>query len=332
MPKILQNYGALGVISDLHNDKITLKKSIDWFKQNSLDAIILAGDTPGYTKSSFVSIIKKLLKLNIPIVIFPGSHENNIIYNQTMTQFKGNKKLIDAVNKNNRLIKYGDWELVMIPGSCSLSSAPRKFWGGTFWLFDKIITPTLRKRINNRLQSISFAREASPISIIDNYKLLEQKSITKGSKKIVFAHDPIRCKTKNGIDIAHFGIIKKDFSINKKHLKLKAFKELDWKGDGNFKTDHITMINKALLLKKYGYPVKIKKTHVGNQFVNKFLKKYKINKFICGHIHECGMRAIDKEENKVKSNIATSSLFLNSGPKTATIIKLNKNKIAYYFM
>lgn len=332
MPLIKQNYSALGVISDLHNDKETLKKSINWFKRNPVDAIILAGDTPGYTKSSFVSIIKKFLKLDIPIIVFPGSHENGILYTKTLDEFKDNKKVIDAFKINNRLIKYSNWELVMIPGSGSVSNAPRKFWGGTFWLFDKAITPSLRKRINHRLQSIKFARKGTPVSIVDNDKLLKRRSKTKGSKKIVFAHDPIKCKTRRGIDIAHFGISTKKFSVKKKHLRLKAFKEFDWAGDIEWEVNNLTVIDKANLLKKYDYPIKIKKTHVGTDFLNKFLKKHRITKYICGHIHECGHRAIDKNENKVKENTATSSLFINSGPATATIIKIEKNKISYQFM
>lgn len=332
MPLIKQNHNTLGVISDLHNDKETLKKSIAWFSKNPVDAIILAGDTPGYTKSSFVSILKKILKLNVPIVVFPGSHENGILYKRTMKEFKGNKKIIDAFKINNRLIKYSNWELVMIPGSSSVSNAPKKFWGGTFWIFEKPITASLKKRVNHRLQSISFAREGTPVSIVDNENLLKKKSKTTGSKKIVFAHDPIKCKTRRGIDIANFGISTKKFSIKKKHLRLKAFKEFDWAGDLDWEINTISVIDKARLLKKYLYPIKIKKTHVGDEFLNKFLRKHRITKFVCGHIHECGHRAIDKDENKVKENVPSSSLFLNSGPGTATILKIEKNKISYKFM
>ncbi len=335
MKEIIAKKNKIGFISDLHNNIEILEKLIEWFEENPIDAIILGGDIPGYNKTSYKKILKKLLKLNIPLIIFPGSHENVLIYEKVMEEMKETKYkklIIDASKKNNRLIKYSDWEFVIIPGSKVVSNGPRKYIGGSYWLFEEKITKKMRERAKKRLREIGFSKEESLVSIQDTTKLIEKKSETKGSKKILFAHEPLNCKTKKGLDIAIFGKVKKEFKVLKKHLRLKTFKELGFEGQPELiTTNNILPINEARLLKKYNYPITITRKHVGDSAINRFLKKHRITKMVCGHIHECSTRAINLKEEKIKAKNKTSQLLINSGINNATIISFEKKKISYEF-
>jgi len=337
MVKIRRINNKIAFISDLHNNKEFLKKILPWIKNKDVDAIILGGDIPGHTTSSFLSILKQFLKLNKPIIIFPGSHENQSIYKETLAKIKPfdkKKLLIDGVR--NRLIDYKGWEFIIIPGSKVVSSGPGKWFGGSYWLFENKITSSMKRRAEKKLREIGFSKKESLVSIYDTVKAIEKKSKVSGSKKILFSHEPLKNKTSNGLDLAVFGKIIKNFKIDKKHFSSREIKKLFEKFlDRTFEKDQVLTLEKTNALQKYSYPVKITKKHVGDEAINKFLKKQKITKMVCGHIHECSFRAIDFSEKKIKPNIFHKEALINSGLNNVTIIsfenKSYKNKVSFEF-
>ena len=57
--------------------------------------------------------------------------------------------------------------------------------------------------------------------------------------------------------------------------------------------------------------------NVGNQQLNELILNKNINFGVFGHIHEAGMKAVNKEDKFVKENKWSTSLFLNPGPATS---------------
>ncbi len=153
---------------------------------------------------------------------------------------------------------------------------------------------------------------------------------------MIFSHIPFRCQTKRGIDLAKSGRVKNSFLIKAKHGRLKKFQEVDCPTGTIFFEGAIIPPQIAQLLKSYKYPVNTTSRNVGSIGIKKILNKFRITKFICGHIHEAGPRAINKEEKKVKKNTWSKECYINNGTgfeKHATIITLNtKGEIKYAFL
>lgn len=306
-------------ISDLHGKDP--KKYIRTLYKHPVDLIVLGGDIPDYTQKNFISLCKKFLRLNIPIIIFPGSHENCFMYKKALSKIK-NKLLIDATKIKNRRIQFGDVDLIIIPGSDSVSSGSKPYNGGTYYLFDKKDAAQLR-RAKKKLRDIQFAQTVSPMYLQDIRALMKHPRSTP-SRRILLTHIPFRCKTKRGIDVAHFAIAQKDFTLSKKDSTMRSHKNL------HVVKGNIFPLKQAKILKKRGYPLKLQKKNVGSLLISKFMKRYSITKFICGHIHEAGKRAISKTEKKIKPQIYYKNAFINSG-EGLTIITCKKERISYEF-
>lgn len=185
-------------ISDLHGKDPT--PHIKKIKKQAIDLVVLGGDIPDSTQKSLTSICKKFLTLNIPVVIFPGSHENGEVYKKALSKIK-DENLIDATKVNNRRIFFGDMDLIIIPGSDVVGRGSKNYNGGSFWLREKK-TPKIVKESNKKIKEIKFARKATLVFIEDTIKLMSKKR-TKPASRILLTHIPPKCKSKKGIDIAH---------------------------------------------------------------------------------------------------------------------------------
>ncbi|MCA9477967.1 MAG: metallophosphoesterase [Nanoarchaeota archaeon] len=307
-------------ISDLHgkNPIHFLKK----LKSHPVDLVVLGGDIPDCTQRNLESICKKFLTLNIPIIIYPGSHENSDTYKKALSNVK-NRLLIDALKIKNRHIQFGEMDLIIIPGSDTVASGTKAFNGGNHWLFEKR-EPSRLKKANQRIKEIKFAKKVNPVYVEDTKKLMSTRR-SKPSSRILLTHIPFSCKTTKGLDVAHFGVAKKDFRIEKKDLK-EVHEEHQSVNKGAVFT-----LKSATKLKKKGYPIILRKRNVGSEYISKFLKQYKITKFICGHIHEAGKRAISKSEKPIKQKVFYKESYINSG-QGLTRITCKNEKISYEFL
>lgn len=309
----------IAVLSDTHGDIKAVKKVVDYLKKHPVDLLVLPGDIGFFTIRSYERIFRLCLKLKIPFIPFPGSHENSFTWKKAIKKVN-NKLLIDGY-KNN-FIKFADYNLIIFPGSEAVSSGTIPYNGGNIWMIDKKLNPSDKRKRSRRLRELKYAKKSEEVSIFEIEKELKKKKIS-GKKTIMFSHDPLRCKTKKGIDNAHFGVVTKEFNLRKRDGRLKVFKDLK-EDKGNFHLGGILALEAAKVFRKYKYPIKLMKKNVGSVALRKIANKYKITKSVSGHIHEAGKRAINKKENKVKQNTFSKEMFLNSGPNILTILTLNK--------
>jgi len=325
----------IGVAVDLHGNLYAARKIALEFKQENVDCIVLPGDIPDFTKQNLRLMIRAFLKVKVPVIIFGGSHENSQTYNAVLKEFKEDKLVIDAMHKTNQRIKLGEYELLMIPGSGSISSGSKAYNGGNMWLIEEHKTKKLIKELNEKIKMIRFAKIAAPVFMEDIEKNFSKKTVT-GSGCIVFTHNPPLCTTKKGIDLARFGKPTKEFFIQPKHLKLKLFKELGFRTERIYGLGNVTSLVHAQTLKKYGYPIKVLTKNVGSEKITTLLKKERITKLVCGHIHEAGAKAIDKHEKIVRQKTPSKELFINSGEGVkgkSTILTLHKKgKVSHRFL
>ena len=124
---------------------------------------------------------------------------------------------------------------------------------------------------------------------------------------VVVTHSPTKFSANNAIDVAVFGRPSRAFSPSKKDRKLDKTTNMYVFTPQN----SIFPLAEAKKFIKHGYPVKILKANVGNNYYRKILKKYKISKFICGDIHEAGGRANDWKGKQIKQNKWSKELFYN---------------------
>lgn len=301
----------VAVVTDLHGDVESVGRMVAYLDKYPVDLVVLNGDIPDFTATNLRKILQMFLKLDVHVVFFGGSHENSVLIEKALAPIK-DKNLIDANTISKRIVELGKYKLFMIPGSDTISSGSRKFNGGNMWLVNKRNKKDL-VGMNKRIEEIGFSRFAAPVYLSDTEKQLD-KHKGNGQYKIVFGHVPARCKTKRGIDAARFGQVSEPFQLQKKHLKLKKFKELCLGAEKTYMYKSITMLERAQLFKQYGYPISIIEKNVGSKEIRKLLNKHHITKYLCGHIHEAGPRCIDKKERKVKQNTAAKELFINNGP------------------
>lgn len=326
---------VIAVISDLHGEQEACRAIVDKLKETSLQAVVLAGDIAKPGKGSLRWVLKRLLKLDVPLIAFGGSHENGAIYDTVMQEFKDSPLLINAMKTRNQRIKIAGFELLIIPGCEVVSSGSKPYNGGSMWLTEEKKTKKNKQEMDKRIQDLRFSRKAHPVYMQDIKRLFE-RSTSKPSRIIAIAHNPIRCRTRRGIDAARFGKPKSPFMIQKKHLRLKAFKKLGLRNEAMYSMRSVVPLEYGQLLKRYKYPMAIKRANVGSVAINKLLRKHRVTKFVCGHIHEAGPRAIDKQEQIVKQQTPSSKLYINSGQGElgiATLLTLHKNgKVSHQFL
>jgi Icc-related predicted phosphoesterase len=254
------------------------------------------------------------------------------VYDKIFTKIK-NKKLINGYKQN--YLKLGNYELIIIGGSSTVVTGIPNYRGGSYWQIEKGIDKRkIQKEANKLLKERKTAKKGTLIFMEDIFKTVEKNlSPLPSSNKIILSHNPPHCKTKNGIDLAKFGIITKTFSIKKEDIRKKEFKTATT--NELFEKGSVLTRDETIILKKYNYPVKKMNKNVGSKKITTLMNKYKINKIVCGHIHESGPKAINKKEKKVKNKQWVKDVRINSGEGSKnrfTILELGlKGKIKYEF-
>ncbi|MGM5480613.1 MAG: metallophosphoesterase family protein [Nanobdellota archaeon] len=301
-------------ISDIHGNKESIRSIVDYLQTLSFDCIILGGDIPDFTKATFTFILKQFLKCDVPIILFPGSHENSERYDAVISLFKDTPLLIDAKQSSNQRIRFGLFELLIIPGSSVVSSGTKPYNGGNMYLLDEKNTPSIKRNVSLKLKKKKFAKRAEPFFMTDIRKMIARKTIIPRKRQIVFTHEPPLFSTKRAIDTAQFGIPTESFDISMKEFKKN---KLDTLLSGNtertFSTNSRIPLKEAKILKEKGYPMKLYSRNVGNPAIKKLLQQYSLTKLLCGHIHEGGPKAIDSKEYAVKNSTWNKTVFINNG-------------------
>jgi len=322
----------IAYISDLHGFNY-VNEIVKKINKENVSLVVLGGDFTDYTQNGTIKIVKAFLKLDLDILIMPGSHENFEVYENIFNKIK-NKKLIDGYKHN--YLKIGDYELIIISGSSTVVAGIPRMRGGSYWQIERGVNKKKTQReANKKLKERKISRKGRLIFMDDIFDLTKKHiSKTPSSKKIILSHNPPLCKTNKGIDLAIFGIITETFKLKKEHKNKKEFQEI--KNDELFEKGQVLTLDEIKILQKYKYPVKIMKKNVGSKDISILMNKYNITKIISGHIHESGKRAINKQEKKVKENQWTKDVRINSGEGKKglfTIIKLgNQGRIKYEFI
>ncbi len=332
MREIEQNHKRLLFVSDTHNrfeDILAVKKHAE---TNSFDAIILGGDIPGRTARSLQKILSTLLKLNTPLIIYPGSHEHQDNYKKALKKFEKNKQLIDASKYTNMIIRYGDYTLVCIPGSNAVANSDKSYQGGSFYLSEKTPRKEDREQTAIRLAEAKISKKVTFFSLKKIQSILTRTK-NNPKKTIVCSHIPFLGTKKTDLDFAKFFIATEPFIINEKDMKELVKNDHLEESEDIIHEGNIFEYNLGKAIKKKKYPLKLKQKNVGSASLKKFLEQEKITKFFCGHIHEAGKRARNKKGERVKRNTPVQSLYVNNSQHVMTEITIEKgNKISYQFI
>jgi Icc-related predicted phosphoesterase len=316
--------GIVAYISDIHGDKTATKKIVQRLQQENIQTIILGGDIPDFSAQSLTFHIKQFLTLKKPIILFPGSHENSELYTKTLKELK-HKLVIDGVTQ--RKIAFGAFDFLIVPGSDSVSTGTKPYNGGNYKLIKKKSPQTVQK-LTRYLKEQKVARKVSAIAISDTIKVYNKKR-----PSIIFAHIPLACKTKKGIDLATFGTFEESFSLSPAHKRKKIFKT---EFSASYNPDMLVNGVQAKILQEHNYPVQLQQKNVGSSTLKKFASKKNICAYVCGHIHEAGPRAINPEEKTIRQNNWTQKVFINNGPGSQghiTLLTLRKDgSVKYQFV
>lgn len=326
----------IAVVTDIHGDVQATKILASKIKKEQVDIIILAGDIPQYTKKNLRDCIRPFLKLKLPLVVFPGSHENTLQFNEALEIFQQKKNLINAIYKKNRGIHLGIYDLFFIPGSDSLIYNPYPYKSADVLIVEKKKTTRRKKECIEWLTEDKRSKKPTLVFLEDVKNFIKKNKEVPAKRCMVFSHIPIRCTTTKGIDLARSGYTTEPFIIKAKHGRLKKFQNVGYETGDIIFEGRIIPSQQTTMLKEYGYPIKARKKNVGSIGIKKILNSFRITKFICGHIHEAGPRAINKEECKVRKNKWSKECFINNGTgfdEHGTIIYLNKKgELKYKFI
>jgi DNA repair exonuclease SbcCD nuclease subunit len=300
----------LGVTADLHGNLKKARKAASFFKKSDVDAVVLAGDVPSDSKQEkyFTRVLQIFSKINKKILITPGSHEHYKEYYSTLKKFRKNKNIIDCTKKP--LVKLNEQKLIFVVGADT--SGP----GAGFRLLrDRKQLRHFKTYIKNRKDH--FWGKVTPIFLSDLTKFIDKNAI-------LISHSPAKFNTPHSTDFAKFGEPKKSFILLKRHKKLSKTT------GGIIMVKGVTIfgLDEAKHLLKKGYPVKLRTKNVGNPWLKALVRKKKITKFICGHIHESGGRATDLKGKPVKPNKWSKELFYNCSGR-AGIVEFLNNQAKY---
>lgn len=324
-------------ISDLHSNELYLKKILEKINNIKFDLIVLGGDIAINNKTTMKKFISKFVKFGKEVIIYGGSHEQREILKNVVDKIsEKNDNLINATEEGFRVINFRGYDLIFIPGSNSISHGGN-YKGGNIRLIDRKRTEKLEQKLVDIVVDERIAKSSGHIYFKDIVEEFKFKKQSNRRNTMVFSHVPFLCKTENGIDHAIFGVANEsiDWPISK--LKKKYRKEYENEGIKRIKITEgsIFLREDAEELIKAGLPIIIKERNVGLNFIKKFLKRYRLKKFICGHIHEAGPIAIDKKERILKANEYHKQSYINSGEAKKgyiTLLTLDNDLIKHRFI
>jgi Icc-related predicted phosphoesterase len=303
----------LGVTADLHGNLRLAKKFASYFKKSDVDAVVIAGDLPAYEnqKLSLTKILQIFSKCGKRVFVMPGSHESVKIYEVVLKKFK--KKIVDCTKEKNRKVQIGDYDIVFLPGSDWLGAEDAGF-----------ILRDSRKIFRGKTQrQIAKYYSTRKVKLFYIHEL--KKLVKNPAKTVLISHIPPKFNKKSAIDVAKFGKAVGKFKI--KAADKEATKGLMkfWQG---FYKEHVFALSEALKLKKKGYPMTIIQENRGNKVLKMMIKKLKIKKLVCAHIHESGGHANDLKGKPVTPDKWSKELFYNCSGR-AGIVEFEGNLSRY---
>ncbi|MGM5481189.1 MAG: metallophosphoesterase family protein [Nanobdellota archaeon] len=326
----------VAIITDLHGDTETAREMKEFLQTQEIDGVVLAGDTPDNTKANFTWMIKNFRRLKVPVIVFPGSHENSFLYKEVLKGFKNDTNVIDGMKQENWRVRIKGYELLLIPGSDTVARGTTRKNGGNMWLVTDKETPQLKVQLTKKIKKVEIATKAEPVFFDNVKKVVSKKTNIPRTRQIVISHIPLQCTKKNSIDVARFGKAQQEFTLKKKDFTKKELALLSTsRTETNFSETSVLPLKEARIIHKKGYPIRLHNKNVGSKAIRKLLNKHNITKFICGHIHEAGPKAIDKKERKLKKSW-NKEFFANNGPGNEgnlTLLTLRKDgKVKHEFV
>lgn len=277
----------IGIIACAHGNAKAAKQLCKAYKHENVDAIAICGDIGDDYEE--INAVLKASKAHVPVIAFPGSHEPAKDYYKAVKK----SQAIDGTKK--RRITINNYDLITLPGS------EVNVHGANF----KIATRKNKKELQAHKYKVFLVEEL-------------KKLVRKPEKTIILCHDPPKCTTKQGIDLANSGIAQKTILMTKN----KKIIEMIFKGQIITQPQASIMANKKM-------PVKIIKQNVGNKELKNFLKKHKINFLACGHIHESGQKAVNAKCQKLRQGVLSNTVWYNAAPAAkgkGGILIIDKNK------
>ena len=116
--KDADNTAVFGVIGNINEDSgenlVSLKKYVEFFKAEKVEAIIVSGDT-GETSDSIQRALTPLAETGLPVFVIIGNRECRGDFNDAMAALQ--KTHPNLVNMNKvRYVDYDDADIVSLPG------------------------------------------------------------------------------------------------------------------------------------------------------------------------------------------------------------------------
>lgn len=109
---------VFGVIANVNEDSgenlVNLKKYVEFFKSENVEAILVAGDS-GESKESIERALTPLAETGLPVFVTIGNRECRADFNDAISALQ--KKFANVVNMNKvRHVAYDDADLLSLPG------------------------------------------------------------------------------------------------------------------------------------------------------------------------------------------------------------------------
>ncbi len=274
----------IGITVCAHGNGKSVSRLRAAYEREHVDAIAVCGDL-GDDFKEISSVLKAVSAARVPVIAFPGSHEPAADYFKALKQ---HKRVIDGTKTRRITIK--GYDIVTLPGS-------------------SVNVPSATFRIvGDAREAKRFAQHGYRTFLISDLA----KFIRKPAKTVILCHDPPRGSSKDGIDVAYSGIVKKFFIVKPKDAGIfgknaHPFTRIHDQGS-------IVPEPYASKLAAKGYPVAVKHRNVGNDALKAFLKQKRINFFACGHIHEAGHRAVSAAGRPLKQGARSPSVWYNAAP------------------
>ncbi len=280
----------LGVVSCLHGNLAVAEKIVERFERDGVDAVALIGDIPSDRdqEKNFREILELFSELGVRVFVVPGSHEHYEDYYSALEDVEGDFLDCSEIQKHDVKGR----ELVFLPGS-SVSATD----AGFRLLPDREAEEEFRSQVEDRPDH--YTGKIVSIFAEDVKELCSPDSV-------LITHDPPNFSGKDAVDLARYGEAEETFEIDEKEMD-----ELDFVDNRRIESGWPFPVEQGRKLKELGYPFEIKENNVGDEFLNDIMEETGIKKLVCGHIHEAGGKAVDREGKPVEEALWSEEMIYN---------------------
>jgi hypothetical protein len=278
----------LGIIGCSHGSGRAVRKLLAKYRREGVDAVIVNGDL-GDTPAEIRSVLAPLGRVRVPCYVIPGSHEPVTAYRAGMAAVrKRNPRIRDCLRSQRHALK--GWDLCFLPGSDWMSVT------GGFMLGDDA------RHLASRLRQF---RDAGRRMTGHTLAVL-RKAVRRPDKSIIITHVPPRFRGLHAIDVAHYGEATENALILDPRVMKLTGSHL-WPAGSRFP------LKQAKAFARLGLPLEIRRENVGNAALGRLLRRLRIRKFICAHIHEAGGRGVTRTGKPVRQAAWSRELYYNAG-------------------